>query len=98
MAQRNLGIALLGGGVVGAGVASILDQQRDLLSQRTGLSISLRHIVVRDPEKIRDLPIPATTDAVKAIDDPKVDVVVELIGGTTASAECVELPLRLGKP
>jgi homoserine dehydrogenase len=99
MAERNVGIALLGCGVVGGGVASILIDQRDLLRQRTGLNFDLRHVIVRDPKKAdRRAGLPIGTDAAAAIADPKVDLIVELIGGTTVAGQYIEAALKAGKP
>src|SRR5205807_712207 len=42
--------------------------------------------------------LPLTTDAHAAIDDPRVQIVVELMGGTTTAGTLVERALRLGKP
>jgi homoserine dehydrogenase len=99
MSERSIGVTLLGCGVVGGGVVNILTQQRELLRQRTGLTFDIRHIVVRDAGKHRgDLPVPLTTDPNAAIDDPKVDVVIELVGGTSAAATYIERALKAGKP
>ena len=98
MEEKSIGIALLGCGAVGGGVLRILTEQRELLRQRTGLTFDLRHVVVRDVANQRgSQKIPLTDDAKKAIDDPKVGIVVELIGGTTAAAEHIERALKLGK-
>ena len=97
----SIGVALLGCGVVGGGVVRILHEQRELLRQRTGLAFDLRHVVVRDPAKHRGtLPagVNVTTDAGKAIADPKVKIVVELVGGTGVAGEYVEQALKFGKP
>jgi homoserine dehydrogenase len=99
MATKSVGIALLGCGIVGGGVASILLDQRELLRQRTGITFDLRHVVVRDAKKAdRRSGLPITTDALAGINDPKVDIVVELIGGTSISAEYIQAALKAGKP
>src|SRR5690606_36008418 len=71
-----------------------------LLHSRTGLHFDIRHVVVRDPAKAREglADLPYTTDAQAAIADPKVDVAIELIGGTTLADELIQQALRLGKP
>jgi homoserine dehydrogenase len=99
MTERNIGIALLGCGVVGSGVASILLDQREMLRQRTGLTFDLRHVIVRDLKKAdRREGLPVSADADAAIADPKVDLVVELIGGTGVAAEYMQAALKAGKP
>jgi homoserine dehydrogenase len=100
MAERIIGISLLGCGVVGSGVARILAEQRDLIARRTGLIFDVKHVVVRDPAKARATvgELPVHTDARAAIEDPQVQIVVELIGGTGAAGELVRKALSLGKP
>jgi homoserine dehydrogenase len=91
-----IGITLLGCGIVGGGVVKILDQQRELIRSRTGLSFDIRHIVVRDRAKHAGKNV--STDAATAIDDPRTQIVVELMGGTTTAGELIEHALKLGKP
>jgi homoserine dehydrogenase len=99
MSHRKIGVALLGCGTVGGGVAALLLAQRKLIRQRTGLDVELLHVAERDTSKHGEVPgAPYCTDAAAAIDDPKTDVVVELIGGTGVAAELIERALRQGKP
>jgi homoserine dehydrogenase len=100
MAEKSVGICLLGCGIVGGGVAKILREQRDLLRTRTGLEFDLRHVVVKEQ---KDFPaehasLPMTTDAAAAIDDPRSDIVIELIGGTGVAGTFIERALKLRKP
>src|SRR4051812_20143310 len=100
MGETKIGITLLGCGTVGGGVASILMQQRELLRKRTGVDLELRHVVVKGKE---DFPpnageLPMSLDANAAIDDPKTNIVVELIGGTGVAFTFVERALKAGKP
>src|SRR5688572_12312181 len=99
MANKQFGIALLGCGTVGGGVVNILLKQRDVLRQRTGVELVLRHVIVKSeaeyPPNAADLPM--SLDAGAAIDDPGVDVVVELIGGTGVAFSFVERALKAGK-
>jgi homoserine dehydrogenase len=97
--SEPLGIALVGCGTVGGGVADILLRHRDRLAARAGRPLSLRKVIVRDPNKPRDLPIPRelfTADHA-AIHDPSVHVVVELIGGVTTAKKVVLDALAAGK-
>ncbi len=94
-----VGLALVGHGVVGGGVAKILTEQADLLRARTELAFDLRHIVVRDVSKQRPFAgVPVTTNWRMAVEDPRVHVVIELVGGTTVARQVVEHALSLGKP
>jgi len=98
--SEPLGIALIGCGTVGGGVAKILSEHRDRLTDRAGRSLELKRVVVRDLMKPRSAELPAGivgTDPVAAINDPGVHVVVELIGGTTAAKKIVLDALAAGK-
>jgi len=98
MSVTTTGICLLGHGIVGSGVAKILREQADLLEQRIGVRFEIRHVVVRDSAKHSSAGLPLTSDAHAAISDPKVGVVLELMGGTTTAGTLVETALKLGKP
>ncbi len=95
-----LGIALVGLGTVGTGVAKILLTKADRLASRAGRPLALRRVVVRDPGKARDPVVPAGlvgTDVAAAVGDPAVHVVVELMGGTTTARTVVLDALAAGK-
>lgn len=94
-----VGIALLGAGVVGRGVLDILSRQAELLRARTGLTFEVRHIVARDLKKHQDLASKHTlsSDVKRAIEDPKVHVVVEVMGGTTHASDAIIAALKAGK-
>ncbi len=100
MPEKTVGIALLGCGVVGSGVARILSQQCELIRQRTGIRFEIRHVVVRDPAKQRDFDgtTKVSTDIELAVRSPETQIVVELMGGTTVAGTAIEQALRLGKP
>jgi homoserine dehydrogenase len=79
---RNLRIALLGGGSVGAQVASLLIEHGDELASRAGAGLELIGVAVRDLDAVRTPPIPRellTTDAASLI--LGADIVIELMGG-----------------
>jgi homoserine dehydrogenase len=93
-----LGIALVGCGTVGTGVAKILTDHADRITARTGgRPVQIKRIVARDPAKARDITLPVTTDWQAAVADPGVQVVVELIGGTTVAKQVVLAALAGGK-
>lgn len=97
------GIGLAGFGTVGSGVWKILHEHGDLIRARSQGSVQLeiRKIAVRDLTKTRDVEAPAelfTTDLFEMVNDPAVDIVVELIGGTEAAYELVAAALKAGKP
>jgi homoserine dehydrogenase len=79
---RNLRIAILGGGSVGAQVASLLLEHGDELASRAGAGLELIGVAVRDLDARRTPPIPRellTTDAASLI--LGADIVIELMGG-----------------
>ena len=101
----SLGIGLAGFGTVGSGVWNTLERNGDLIRDRTGGSVSLRiaRILVRDPAKTRSITgnVPAemfTTDWQELVHDPAVEIVVELIGGTTDAFDIIAAALRARKP
>src|SRR5260370_35096549 len=82
--ENPLGIALLGCGTVGSGVARLLLEQPERLGTRAGRPLVLRRVVVRDSGKPRPVALPRdviTTDLQAVLSDPAVDVAVELVGG-----------------
>ena len=97
--SEPLGIALVGCGTVGGGVADVLLRHPERLAARAGRPLALRKVVVKNLAKPRDVAIPRellTTD-LGAIHDPSVHVVVELIGGTTTAKTVVLDALAAGK-
>ncbi|HEX2171413.1 MAG TPA: homoserine dehydrogenase, partial [Dehalococcoidia bacterium] len=100
MGQRPVRVSLLGLGVVGTGVATALHDRGDLLADRAGGPIDLRHVLVRDPSKARSVELAKgvlTTDPTAAIEDPEVDIVVEVMGGEEPARSYLERALRAGK-
>ncbi len=94
---RNLRIALLGAGSVGAQVASLLLEHGDELAQRVGAGLELVGVAVRDVDAPRSADIPRellTTDAHSLI--LGADIVVELMGGLEPAREYLELALTSG--
>lgn len=84
MNGRSISVGILGMGTVGTGVARILLEQGELLTQRTGMSFHLKAVADMDWSRDRglDLGSVVTTDNVQSIiDDPEIDIIVETIGG-----------------
>jgi homoserine dehydrogenase len=77
-------IGIIGFGTVGTGTTKILLENYELLKQRTGISFILKRIADLDIKKDRGIKVPEnslTTNAYDIINDPEIDIVVELIGG-----------------
>ena len=99
MQQVNLG--MIGGGTVGSGVFHALQLNGALMASRIGVKVNLRKIAVKAFEEPRPYEIPPssmTTDWQAVVNDPKVDVVAELAGGTTLARTIILTALKLGKP
>src|SRR5437588_9367200 len=93
-----LGVALVGCGTVGSGVARLLLEEPERLAARAGRPLVLRRVVVRDPSKPRPLPVGmVTTDLEEVIRDPQVQVAAELVGGVSWAREAVLRLLAAGK-
>jgi len=98
--MRTIGVGLIGLGTVGSGVVEILRAHRDDFSRRAGVDIELVKAADRDASRGAALNLPEgvfVTDAAEVIADERVDVVIELIGGTNAAKVVVLSALRAGK-
>jgi len=98
--ELTVGIAVLGCGTVGSSVAERLLRERSVLERRSDAGYRVRGIAILDRHKERHDSIDRrllTTDAASLIDDPHVDLVVEVIGGVTRAAEFVERALYRGR-
>lgn len=97
--MKMIGIGLVGCGTVGSGLIRHLPKANGLISQRLGLQLEIRGIAVKDPSKPRpDLPLPPVGDWKKVVADPNVQIVVELVGGTSESFSIAQACLQAGKP
>ncbi|HYL28250.1 MAG TPA: homoserine dehydrogenase [Candidatus Nitrosotalea sp.] len=98
--KSTIGIGLLGCGTVGSSVAERLSRERNALAGRAGACFELRAIAIHDPRKERAALLDRrlfSTDARAVIDDPRVDLVVELIGGEGEAGAFVERALQRGR-
>lgn len=99
MQQVRLGLA--GAGTVGGGVFQALQRNGALMASRLGVSFKVVQVAVRDIRRKRAVEIPKsllTTDWKAMVENPEVDVVCELIGGTKLARDLVLAALRAGKP
>ena len=90
--MQQFGIGLAGMGNVGAGVYKHLTQNRALLRERLGAELSVKRIAVRDVAKTRGFSAPAellTTDWKELLDDPAIQIVLELMGGKNESLRLI---------
>ncbi len=100
MQQAALHIGLIGLGTVGSQVAARLLGRREALRRRAGVDLVLDRVLVRDPARPRDVQVaPAllTADPAAVLDDPRIDVVVEVAGGEEPARSYLERAIRQGK-
>jgi len=93
-------VGLVGFGVIGTGVVRLLREHQETLGLRSGVNVVLRRIVDLDVTTDRGVPTdPAqlSTNYRDVIDDPEIDIVVELVGGTTIARDIIEQALQAGK-
>jgi len=98
--MQQVRIGLAGMGNVGAGVYKNLANNRVLLMERIGAELTVTKIVVRDPSKARDVPAPATLFTTRwedLLEDPEIQVVVELMGGMHPARELILGAIERGK-
>ncbi|MGC9454897.1 MAG: homoserine dehydrogenase [Phycisphaerae bacterium] len=94
------GVAVIGCGTVGGAAATLLTRDCDLIAERLGAKLELRHIVDLDFSHARELGLDEKLfrdDLNDALGDEKVSVVVELIGGIDNARKVIEQALRAGK-
>ena len=95
----HVGIGLVGCGTVGSGLVRNLTEANRLLQQRLGVGLEIRAIAVRQPAKKRDgLPVPPVADWKAVVANPAVQIVVELLGGTTDAFAVAQAAIAAGKP
>ena len=99
MQQVNLG--MIGGGTVGSGVFHAWQKNGGLMAARLGVKLVFRKIAVKAFDEPRPYPIPRslmTTDWQEVVNDPQIQVVIELVGGTGIARTMILAALKLGKP
>ncbi len=98
--SKPIQIAILGAGVVASGVVKVLRRNQAEIQRRAGRGIEIAAVAARDVAKARATlgeGVDITTDFDALVARPDVDIVVELIGGTTHSKDLVLAAIRAGK-
>ncbi len=98
--MKTINIGLLGCGTVGTGVAKLLLESYPVIASRLGATLHLKRIADIDIETDRGLsfaPGVLTTDAQAVVDDPDIDIVVEMIGGEGIAKELILKAIENGK-
>ncbi len=98
--MKAVNIGLIGFGNVGSGVVKILYERSALIKNKIGLEINIKKICDKDTNSKRTVSLASgiiTRNAEEVIDDPQIDIVVELIGGIHPAKEYIIRALKNGK-
>jgi homoserine dehydrogenase len=101
VSDRVVRVGMLGCGIVGSAVLRLLDARSEELLRRAGARFEVTRVAVRDPGRSRDVPASAsgfTGDPGEVVSDPRIDVVVETMGGIEPARSLLLDALRAGKP
>jgi homoserine dehydrogenase len=91
-------VGLLGFGTVGSGTFTVLRRNQEEIRRRAGRGIEISRIAVRTPAKVPAVAgVDVTDDFNAVIDDPSIDIVAEMIGGTGIARELVLRAISRGK-
>jgi len=101
VSDRTLRVGLLGCGTVGTAVTRLLHDHREDIARRAGCRLEVSKIAVRDPSKRREVPVHSsafTADPVEVVDDPAIDIVCELMGGSEPAGSLILAAFDRDKP
>lgn len=97
--DRPVTIGMLGSGTVGTGVVHVLKENAYEISQKVGVPVQIKTVLVRDTHKVRpymkDLHL--TDDFEEILGDDAIDIVVELMGGLHPAREYMLAAMKAGK-
>jgi len=99
--SKVIRIGVLGCGNVGAPLVQLIEAQAPSIEARTGLRLEVATVAVRNLSKDRGVSLPdgmLTRDAFAVVNDPSIDIVVEVIGGIEPARELISTALANGKP
>lgn len=98
--KRTIRIGLLGFGVVGQGVWKNIEKNRQALELRLGAQLDITEVVVKNLGREREVVVPVerySDDPARVVENPDIDIVCELMGGTVEALEHTRRALQLGK-
>ena len=98
--KTRVTVALVGFGTVGTGVAKVLLQNAGVIARRVGLPVDLVRIVDLDVTTDRGMSLPdglLTSDLDSVLNDPSIDMIIELIGGYDAAKRLILDAMAKGK-
>ena len=98
--MKSVGVGLVGFGTIGTGVVKLLSDHASLIRDRASVPLSLVRIADIDTTRDRGVPVEnglLLPDYRKILDDDSIDIVIELVGGTTVAKEVVLGAIERGK-
>jgi homoserine dehydrogenase len=101
MSEQRVRVGVLGCGNVGAALVGLIERQGDTIEARTGLRLEVAKVAVRNMSRERPVDLAdgvLTNDAGAVVDDPGIDLVVEVIGGIEPARELIVQAVKAGKP
>ncbi len=98
--MKKIHLGLIGFGNIGTGVVKLLQDNADLLEKRLGAKLILKKIAdinIASPRIVAVDPQVLTTDASLILNDPEIDIVIELVGGYDVARRFITEALKRGK-
>lgn len=98
--MNEIRVGLLGLGTVGSGVVRIITDHQDRLMHQVGCPVTVAKVLVQNIEKERDVQVTPnllTTNPSEIIDNPNIDVVIEVMGGIDETKAYILQALKSGK-
>lgn len=98
--EKEISVGLLGLGVVGSGVIQIIKDHQEELEHQLGRKVNVAKVLVRNMEKAREIEYDhsvLTTNAEDVIDNPNIDVIVEVMGGIDVARDYISRSLQAKK-
>lgn len=98
--MKPINVGLLGIGTVGGGTFAVLRRNREEIARRAGCAITMKMVADKDRDRAKALAgdqAMVTGDANEVVNHPEIDIVVELIGGTTVAKELILKAIAAGK-
>ena len=98
--NSDLGVGLLGMGVVGTAVAATLIGRAEEFAKHTGKNLKLHKVVVRDLDRQREIELPEDTlsnDVDAVLENSDIEIVVEVMGGLDPAGQYIRRALAAGK-
>jgi homoserine dehydrogenase len=100
MEKDTVRIGLLGTGTIGSGVVALLKLNNKRINEKIGLNLVLERVADQDPARLKSLELSQdqlTTEASLVLDDPEIDIIIELIGGVEPARNFITRALKNGK-